>query len=29
MWVNGYLLNNIKLTPEDEDALVAFVRSLK
>jgi cytochrome c oxidase subunit 2 len=29
MWVNGYLLNNIKLTPEDEDALVSFLRSLK
>ncbi len=29
MWVNGYLLNNIKLTPEDEDALVSYIRSLK
>jgi len=29
MWVNGYLVNNIKLTPEDEDALVSFLRSLK
>ena len=29
MWVNGYLLNNIKLTPEDEDALVSYLRSLR
>jgi cytochrome c oxidase subunit 2 len=29
MWVNGYQLNNIKLTPEDEDALVSYIRSLK
>jgi cytochrome c oxidase subunit II len=29
MWVNGYLANNIKLTPEDEDNLVAYIRSLK
>jgi len=29
MWVNGYLANNIKLTPADEDALVAFLESLK
>ena len=29
MWVNGYLANNIKLTPDDEDALVAFLESLK
>jgi cytochrome c oxidase subunit 2 len=29
MWVSGYLLNNIKLTPEDEDALVSYLRSLK
>jgi cytochrome c oxidase subunit 2 len=29
MWVNGYLLNNIKLTSEDEVALVAFLQSLK
>ena len=29
MWVNGYVPNNIKLTPEDEAALVAFLESLK
>ena len=29
MWVNGYVLNNIKLTNEDEVALVAFLQSLK
>jgi cytochrome c oxidase subunit 2 len=29
MWVNGYLANNIKLTPDDEVALVAFLQSLK
>ncbi|HXN34946.1 MAG TPA: cytochrome c oxidase subunit II [Opitutaceae bacterium] len=29
MWVNGYLVNNIKLTAEDEDALVAYLSSLK
>jgi cytochrome c oxidase subunit II len=29
MWVNGYVKNDIKLTPEDEDALVAYLRSLK
>jgi cytochrome c oxidase subunit 2 len=29
MWVSGYQLNNIKLTPEDEDALVSYLRSLK
>ncbi len=29
MWVNGYLANSIKLTPADEDALVAFLESLK
>jgi cytochrome c oxidase subunit 2 len=29
MWVNGYQLNSIKLTPEDEDALVSYLRSLK
>jgi cytochrome c oxidase subunit 2 len=29
MWVNGYIPNNIKLTPEDEDALVSYLRSLK
>jgi len=29
MWVNGYLLNNIKLTDDDEDALVAYLESLK
>jgi len=29
MWVTGYLVNNIKLTPEDEVALVSFLQSLK
>ena len=29
MWVNGYLANSIKLTAEDEDALVCFLQSLK
>jgi cytochrome c oxidase subunit II len=29
MWVNGYLVNNIKLTAEDENALVAYLSSLK
>jgi len=29
MWVNGYVLNNIKLTSDDEVALVAFLQSLK
>lgn len=29
MWVDGYLKNNIKLTPEDEVALVAYLESLK
>ena len=29
MWVTGYLANNIKLTPDDEVALVAFLQSLK
>jgi cytochrome c oxidase subunit II len=31
MWVNGYLANHIKLTPDDEDALVvqAYLESLK
>jgi cytochrome c oxidase subunit 2 len=29
MWVAGYLANNIKLTPEDEDALVNYLQSLK
>jgi cytochrome c oxidase subunit II len=29
MWVNGYLVNHITLTPEDEDALVSYLRSLK
>jgi len=29
MWVNGYVLNNIKLTDDDEVALVAFLQSLK
>ena len=29
MWVNGYLVNNIKLTAEDEDALVSYLSSLK
>ena len=29
MWANGYLKNDIKLSPADEDALIAFVESLK
>ncbi|MEO6568853.1 MAG: cytochrome c oxidase subunit II, partial [Opitutaceae bacterium] len=29
MWVEGYVKNNIKLTPEDEVALVAYLLSLK
>jgi cytochrome c oxidase subunit 2 len=29
MWVKGYLANNIKLTQEDEDALVNYLESLK
>jgi cytochrome c oxidase subunit 2 len=29
MWVKGYIANNIKLTPEDEDALVNYLESLK
>ena len=29
MWVAGYLKNDIKLTPEDEDALVNYLQSLK
>ncbi len=29
MWVNGYLVNNIKLTADDETALVAYLQSLK
>jgi cytochrome c oxidase subunit 2 len=29
MWVQGYLKNNIKLTAEDEDALVSYLESLK
>jgi cytochrome c oxidase subunit II len=29
MWVNGYLVNNIKLTADDENALVAYLSSLK
>jgi cytochrome c oxidase subunit 2 len=29
MWVTGYLVNNIKLTADDEDALVAYLSSLK
>lgn len=29
MWVNGYLANHIQLTPDDEAALVAYLRSLK
>lgn len=29
MWVDGYLKNNIKLTAEDEVALVAYLLSLK
>jgi cytochrome c oxidase subunit 2 len=29
MWVSGYLANHIRLAPEDEIALVAFLQSLK
>jgi cytochrome c oxidase subunit 2 len=29
MWVTGYIGNNIKLTPDDEAALVAYLQSLK
>jgi len=29
MWVKGYVANQIKLTPEDEDALVNYLESLK
>jgi len=29
MWVTGYLVNHIQLTPDDEVALVAFLESLK
>jgi cytochrome c oxidase subunit 2 len=29
MWVQGYLKNDIKLTPDDEDALVNYLESLK
>ena len=29
MWVRGYLQNNIKLSPEEEDALVSYLSSLK
>jgi cytochrome c oxidase subunit 2 len=29
MWVKGYVANAIKLTPEDEDALVNYLESLK
>jgi cytochrome c oxidase subunit II len=29
MWVTGYLVNNIKLTADDENALVAYLSSLK
>jgi cytochrome c oxidase subunit 2 len=29
MWRQGYVANNIKLTPEDEDALVNYLESLK
>jgi len=29
MWMNGYLANSIKLTTADEDALIAFLESLK
>jgi cytochrome c oxidase subunit 2 len=29
MWVNGYLANNIKLTADDEEALIAYLESLK
>ena len=29
MWVSGYLANQIKLSPDDENALVAYLQSLK
>jgi cytochrome c oxidase subunit 2 len=29
MWTTGYITNNIKLTPENEVALVAYLQSLK
>ncbi len=29
MWLKGYIANSIKLTPEDEDALVNYLESLK
>jgi cytochrome c oxidase subunit 2 len=29
MWMKGYVANEIKLTPEDEDALVNYLSSLK
>ena len=29
MWVKGYVANDIKLTPDDEDALVNYLESLK
>lgn len=29
MWANGYVPNHITLTPDDEDALVSFLESLK
>lgn len=29
MWVNGYLVNHIQLSPDDEVALVAYLQSLK
>ncbi|HZZ19477.1 MAG TPA: cytochrome c oxidase subunit II [Opitutaceae bacterium] len=29
MWMKGYVANEIKLTPEDEDALVNYLESLK
>jgi cytochrome c oxidase subunit 2 len=29
MWVTGYLKNDIKLTGDDEDALIAYLESLK
>jgi cytochrome c oxidase subunit 2 len=29
MWVKGYVANEIKLTPDDEDALVNYLESLK
>jgi len=29
MWVQGYVKNNIRLTAEDEDALVNYLESLK